>query len=104
MLDRVRRFVGLDEVNEQIEEVVNLANEIVKRYCCVLEIPDELSWIVFEIAIARYNMIGSEGIKSESSNGISMSYKDDLVGQFKVYLDDYNLRHSSTTLPKVKML
>ena len=40
MLDRVRRFVGLDEVNEQIEEVVNLANEIVKSYCCVLEIPD----------------------------------------------------------------
>ena len=105
MLDRVRKFIGLDEVTEQVKEVVNIATSVVKNYCNIQgEVPTELNWVVVEIAIARYNRIGSEGIKSESSDGISNSYETDLLSPFKGLLDNYNLRHSSTTLPKVKMI
>lgn len=105
MLDRVRTLIGLSEVTEQIIEVVNTSTSIIKSYCNIQDdIPEELKWVVVEVAIARYNRIGSEGIKSESVDGVSSSYETDFLTPYKGFLDNYNMIHSSNTLPKVKML
>lgn len=39
-------------------------------------VPDDLQWIVTEVAVIRYNRIGSEGMSSESVEGYSASYRD----------------------------
>jgi hypothetical protein len=52
------------------------------------ELPKELEFVLIELAIQRYNKIGSEGIASESVDGRTTSYEDDFES-YKQYLDDY---------------
>lgn len=53
-------------------------------------LPTRLEWIVRELTIIRYNYIGSEGMKSESEEGKSLTFKDDdPFTQYLIYLDAY---------------
>lgn len=46
----------------------------------ILDVPEELEYVVDELTIARFNRLGSEGMTSESMDGHSASYNDvDLV-------------------------
>ena len=62
--------------NPQVEAIYsNIAERLVHR----LEetgIPAELEYIVDEATIRRFNRIGSEGMKSESVEGHSVTYED----------------------------
>jgi len=49
-------------------------------------IPQELGFIVEEIAIRRYNRLGSEGFKSETAEGHRIEFYD-LDDEFKPYED-----------------
>lgn len=51
----------------------------------VEEVPEALSYILENVAVARYNKIGSEGISSHSVEGESMTWADD---DFAPYQDD----------------
>lgn len=54
-------------------------------------IPSEINYIVEEITIRRYNRIGTEGAKSESVEGHTISFYD-LKDEFVPYqdiIDDY---------------
>lgn len=52
-----------------------------------LEPPDEMDYIVLDVAIIRYNKIGSEGLSSHSVEGESLSWSDN---DFSGYMDDIN--------------
>ena len=55
--------------------------------------PLELEFVLIELAIQRYNKIGSEGVASESVDGKTTSYEDDFKN-YKQYLDDYISRNN----------
>ena len=42
----------------------------------IVEIPEELEYIVDELTISRFNRIGSEGMASESMDGHSAKYDE----------------------------
>lgn len=42
----------------------------------ILDVPEELEYIVDELTIARFNRLGSEGMTSESMDGHSANYDD----------------------------
>lgn len=50
-------------------------------------VPDELQWIVTEVAVIRYNRIGSEGMSSESVEGHSASYRDNDFGPYEADIE-----------------
>lgn len=49
------------------------------------DIPEELVYIVDEVCIARFNMLGSEGYATHNVEGESISWSEDL---FAPYMDD----------------
>ena len=68
----------------------------------ILDVPEELEYIVDELTIARFNRLGSEGMTSETMDGHSASYDDvDLVSYESAiiqYLD------SNSKLGRVRFL
>ncbi|MDL4842833.1 phage head-tail connector protein [Aquibacillus rhizosphaerae] len=87
--DNVKVILGIKDTLQ--DDVINLIiNNIesrlkiwLKKHAELDAIPTELQFIVEEMTINRYNRIGSEGMKSESVEGHSVSFNED---DFKPYL------------------
>lgn len=62
--------------NTLVEAIYNNISERLLHRIKATEIPVELEYIVDEATIRRFNRIGSEGMKSESVEGHSVTYID----------------------------
>lgn len=51
--------------------------------------PIDLSWLLREITVRRFNRIGDEGKKSSSESDVSATWSEDDVLDFAVYLNKY---------------
>ena len=63
--------------NPQVEAIYSKIAERLLHRIKETEIPLELEYIVDEATIRRFNRIGSEGMKSESVEGHSVTYLDE---------------------------
>ena len=93
LLNRIKTLLNIEGNENLIYEIVNITESKILNYINASEIPKELEFVLIELAIQRFNRIGSEGIASESIDGKSVSYDDDFTG-YKHYLDDYISRNS----------
>ena len=91
LLNRVKTLLGITDNDELIYEIIEITKEKILNYINQKELPGELEFILAEMAISRFNKIGSEGFSSESTDGKSISYEDDFE-IYKQYLDDYLFR------------
>ena len=72
-LDYVKSLTG---DNPQVEAIYNAIAERLLIRLDETEIPLSLEYVVDEATIRRFNRIGSEGMKSESVEGHSVTYID----------------------------
>lgn len=89
-LDYVRLMVGVD--NDQVTAVYDamierLLNKL--RPLELTEVPTALEHILDEVAIIRFNQIGSEGMSQESVEGRSATYVSDPFDQYNDEIDQY---------------
>ena len=93
LLNRIKTLLQIQNNDELIYEIVEITKEKILNYINEKELPKELEFILIELAVERYNRIGSEGIASESVDGKNVSYEDNF-GNYKTYLDDYIFRNN----------
>ena len=93
LLNRIKTLLNIEGNENLIYEIVNITESKILNYINATEMPYELEFVLIELAIQRFNRIGSEGIASESIDGKSVYYDDDFIG-YKHYLDDYISRNS----------
>ena len=93
LLNRIKTLLQIQDNDELIYEIAEITKEKILNYINEKELPKELEFVLVELAIQRYNRIGSEGISSESVDGKSVSYEDDFEN-YKIYLDDYIFRNN----------
>lgn len=91
MLEQLKLMLGLTgELDTDTEARLEAIIEMVTQRLCILlsveQLPTELEYIVVEVAIARYNRIGSEGTRSHTVQGESMNWDSD--DDFAPYLDE----------------
>ena len=98
MLERIKTMLGIGDTLQ--DDVLNIIIENVEKHLLgklklvnksIVEVPEELDYIVEEIAIRRYNRIGTEGMRSESVEGHNVTFYD-LDQDFVPYqdvIDDY---------------
>ena len=91
LLNRIKTLLQIQDNDELIYEIIEITKEKILNYINKEELPGELEFILVEMAISRFNKIGSEGFSSESTDGKSISYEDDFES-YKQYLDDYLFR------------
>ena len=94
-ISKILTMLGIDieeEVKvEQIVIVVGIVEEALLNMIGEEDIPKQLQWIVTEVSIQRYQMIGSESVDSENVGSVSFTYKDitKLLSNYKEYIDNY---------------
>ena len=93
LLNRIKILLGVTDNDELIDEIIELTKSKILNYINELEIPKELEFILIELAIQRFNRIGSEGIASENIDGKSVSYEDDFEA-YKPHLNFYMLKNN----------
>ena len=88
MINKIKILLGITDNDELLNEIIEITEYKILNYINKKTLPDELEFILIELAVERYNRIGSEGIASESVDGKNVSYEDSFEN-YKTYLDDY---------------
>lgn len=88
-LSNVKLLLGLADdttADEVLKYIISATESRLKLYLGgAEEIPEELGYIVSDVAVTRYNRIGSEGLSSHSVDGESLTYSDN---DFSAYMAD----------------
>ena len=93
LLNRIKTLLGVTDNDDVISVIIDLTKDKILNYINETELPNELEFILIELAVERYNRIGSEGIASESVDGKSVSYDDDFEA-YKPHLNFYMLKNN----------
>ena len=67
--------VLIDDAEQSIKSYLNYGDET--------DIPASCSRFVKDLALIRYNKLGTEGITSTNQSGVSESYSDDLPAEMR---------------------
>ena len=91
LLNRIKVLLGITDNDELLHEIMELIESKILSYLNIEKLPKELEYILVELSIERYNRIGSEGLNSESSDGVNFSYDNsNMLEKYKEDLDRYS--------------
>ena len=91
MLEKLEILLGFHEedvtpdLEEKLELILDSVQARLKNLLEGMEIPDSMEYIVIEVAISRFNRIGSENMSSHSVAGESITYTEN---DFDPYMDE----------------
>lgn len=103
---RVQSILQLEEDKEQqLNEIIQIQYDSLSTLLNTKEVPTQLEYIVVETSIARYNRLGSEGLKSEGIDVISTSFIENLFEPYQAQIQSYIYNNpTSGKLKKLKLL
>lgn len=89
MLNDLKVMLGVAQddtsLDAKLELIISTATARLKTLLGGLEPPVEMAHIIREVAIVRYNRIGSEGMASHTVEGESLSFSSN---DFAEYMDE----------------
>lgn len=91
--------LGSSDKDELLLTLINRCSQPVLNYINKKELPEVLEYIVIELVIARYNRIGSEGMNSENTDGVTFSYNNNVLDAYKKDLDRW-IKENTTKINK----
>lgn len=108
MLEILKILLGIPAEDKSLDAKLDIILASVRSRLKALlggqEPPDELNYIITDVAVIRYNRIGSEGLSSHTVEGESQSFTED---DFAAYRDDiqaYLDRQKDARKGKVRFL
>lgn len=107
MLENLKMLLGLEN-DESKDDLLSLIIKLVTARLTILlggiEPPEELEHIIVEVAVARFNKIGSEGFSSHSVEGESMNFTNDDFEGFSAEIQAYLDGQKDNTRGKVRFI
>ena len=106
MLDNLKMMLGIDDAEQDVKLNLILSNTKARLKLLLggIEPPEEMNHIVLDVAIMRFNRIGSEGLASHSVEGESLTFSDHdfdgFANEIQAWLDTQN----ESTRGKVRFL
>ena len=87
MLNELKLLLGIadDSLDEKLKLIIATATARLKVLLGGMEPPESLDYIIREVSIIRFNKIGSEGMKSQTVEGESMTFDE---GDFNGFMDE----------------
>jgi hypothetical protein len=106
MLSDVKLLLGIEDTSRDslLELLISTAKARLKTLLGGVEPPDSLSYIVRDVAIIRFNKIGSEGVDSHTVEGESMTFTEDDFSQFKDEIQAFLDTQKESARGKVRFL
>lgn len=94
MLENLKMLLGLtddDSRDDILSLIINLTTARLKLLIGGIEPPEELEHIIIDVAAARFNKIGSEGLSAHSLEGESQTFTnnefDGFMTEIQAFLD-----------------
>ena len=83
LLTNLKLLLDLTDLDTELDTKLNLIIEQSKKKVLaylpnVTSVPDDLSYIVLELSVVRFNRIGNEGMTNYSQDGESIAYGADM--------------------------
>ena len=87
MLNELKLMLGITDasLDEKLKLIISSATARLKLLLGGIDPPESLNYIVREVSIIRFNKIGSEGMKSQTVEGESMTFEEN---DFSGFMDD----------------
>ncbi|ELK47185.1 phage head-tail connector protein [Halobacillus sp. BAB-2008] len=91
----VKTLAGInDDVQDNVIDLIikNIESRLkiwLKQHAQLEDIPVELTFIIEELAVHRFNRLGSEGMTSESVEGHSVSFSENDLAPYLSILETY---------------
>ena len=75
-LNQAKVLLGIkDGLQDEVLKVIqDITEQHFLSYVGETYVPNELEWLIVEVMVKRYNRLGSEGLSSQSAEGISMTF------------------------------
>lgn len=89
MEEQLLLLLGSGVDSAKAKQALKFASSLVKLRISQDIIPTILEDIVMDIALARYERFGSEGVSSESVDAVSQSYHDNYLLPYENILEEY---------------
>lgn len=105
--EQIERLIFIDtEATLKQKELLDVIVDITEKklQAKINPIPEELEYIIVEVSIKRYNRIGSEGMRSESVEGHSISFDNSDFKEYEDTIDDYLDKEAETSRKTVYFL
>lgn len=95
MLETLKSYIGIapedKDLDTKLKNILSAASQRLKILLGGLEPPTELEYIIVDVAAARFNRLGSEGLKSHTVEGESHTFNDNdfdgFANDIQAYLD-----------------
>ena len=90
-LENVKKRILItdDKQDDQLQVIIdNVKKELAMLPTIEDNVPEEIEFIVVEVATKRYNRIGAEGMTSETQDGRSSSYEKGDFEEYNKILDN----------------
>lgn len=106
MLDNLKIMLGIEEEDQDAKLNLILSNtkSRLKLLLGGIEPPEEMNHIVLDVAIMRFNRIGSEGLASHSVEGESLTFSDHDFDGFANEIQAWLDSQKESTRGKVRFL
>ena len=108
MLSKLKIMLGIDiddtTQDERLEYILDSTQARLKGLLGGVEPPPSMEHIIIEVAIIRFNKIGSEGIKSHTVEGESYSFAEDDFETFRDEVQDFLSKQIAGAKGKVRFL
>jgi len=108
MLNDLKLMLGIDAKDSSLDEKLNLIiSTVTARLKALLggvEPPKEMSHIILEVSIIRFNRIGSEGLSSHTVEGESQVYATDDFDAFSAEIQAFLSKQAEGSRGKVRFL
>lgn len=107
MLETLKMLLGFTDDSSRddlLATIINLATARLKLKIGGIEPPEELEHIIVELAIARFNRIGSEGLSSHSVEGESLSFTENDLAPFSDEIQAFLDGQKENTRGKVRFI
>ncbi len=87
MLNELKLLLGIEgeSLDDKLKLIIATATARLRVLLGGIEPPECLEYIIREVAIIRFNKIGSEGMKSQTVEGESMTFDD---GDFNGFMNE----------------
>ena len=106
MLENLKIMLGIEgtDLDAKLKLIISNTTARLKLLLGGMEPPEDMDHIIMEVAIARFNRIGSEGMTSHSVEGESTNYGEDDFGPYMDEIQAYLDTQKESTRGKVRFL
>lgn len=108
MLESLKLLLGIESDDTSMDSLLSLLISMAGNRLLLMintdELPEALEPVVIDVALARFNRIGSEGLTSHTVEGESQNFTED---DFSAYTNDiqaYMASQEGGTVGKVRFL